>query len=103
MNYSSNADSGNEDFAFQLFVAGEERHSDEAKHNLIQICESHIKGRYEIQVVDVFKSFDLALENSIFLTPALIRISPRPQITIYGTLSDTEKVLKAVGIERNRQ
>ncbi len=83
-------------FVFQLFIAGGEAHSKTAMTNLSEICESHIKGRYEIQILDVFESPDLALENSIFLTPALVRVSPRPRITIFGNLSDTTKVLTAL-------
>lgn len=98
MNVPSEVRSDSEEFSFQLFVAGEECNSRIARDNLAKICESHIKGRYTIQVVDVFESFDIALENSIFLTPALIRISPRPRITIFGNLSDTKNVLSLLRI-----
>jgi circadian clock protein KaiB len=81
-----------ETFVLQLFVAGDEPHSKMAIDNLREICTSHIKGRCEIQIVDVFKSSDAALENGIYLTPALLRVSPLPQITIFGTLSESRKV-----------
>jgi circadian clock protein KaiB len=92
MSILSDADTKSESFVFQLFVAGDETHSKVARDNLREICESHIKGRYTIQIVDVFKAFDAALENGIFLTPALIRVSPRPRIKIFGDLGDTRKV-----------
>ncbi|MEJ2658251.1 MAG: circadian clock KaiB family protein [Desulfobacterales bacterium] len=88
----------NGSFVFQLFVAGDESNSSEARENLKTICESYLKERYKIQIVDVFKSFDIALENRIFLTPALVRVSPSPKITVFGNLSDTGAVLKALGI-----
>lgn len=86
----------NETIVFQLFVAGEETHSKMAMNNLRAICDSHLKDRCTIEIVDVYESFDIALENRIFLTPALIRVSPGPRITIFGNLSDMSEVLKAL-------
>ena len=96
MNTVSEAETKGESFVFQLFVAGDETHSRMARGNLKRICESHIEGRCEVQIVDVFKSFDIALENGIFLTPALIKVSPLPRATIFGDLSDTSEVLTAL-------
>jgi len=87
---------GNETIVFQLFVAGEESHSKMAVNNLREICDLHFKDRCRIEIVDVYESFDLALENRIFLTPALIRVSPGPRITVFGNLSDTSEVLTAL-------
>lgn len=98
MSASSGAKPTNETFVFQLFVAGDEYHSKMARENLAEICESHIEGRCSIQIVDVFKSFNVALENGILLTPALIKVLPQPRITIFGNLSDTRTVLKALQI-----
>lgn len=81
---------------FQLFVAGDESHSKAARENLNEICESYLKGHCEVEIVDVFKSYDMALENGIFLTPALIKVSPQPRTTIFGNLSDTRAVLTAL-------
>jgi circadian clock protein KaiB len=86
----------NETIVFQLFVAGEESHSKMAVNNLREICDSYLKDRCRIEIVDVYESFDIALENNIFLTPALIRVSPGPRITVFGNLSDTSEVLKAL-------
>jgi len=84
---------------FELFVAGDEPHSRAARVNLTQICESHFEGRYEIRVVDVFESFDAALENNIFLTPAVIVRLSGSCITIFGNLGDKEEVLKTLALE----
>jgi len=96
MSISSDKDANSKRFVFQLFVAGDESHSKTARENLRELCESHIPGSYEIHIVDVFKSYNLALENGIFLTPALIRVSPEPRTTIFGDLSDAEEVLRAM-------
>lgn len=90
--------SKNETIAFQLFVADDEPHSRAATDNLRAICEKHFPGRHEIEVVDVFKHADAALKRNIFVTPALLKVRPPPQTTIYGNLSEKEKVLAALGL-----
>jgi len=97
MSIQSDDQGKGEGFVFQLFVAGDEPHSETAKDNLREICESHFEGRCKIQIVDVFASFEIALENGIILTPALVKVSPRPRTSIFGNLSDTKAVLKALG------
>ena len=87
-----------ENVVCQLFVAGEEPHSKLARANLTEICESGFKGRYEIHVVDVFESCDAALENNIFLTPAVVIRLAGSCITIFGNLSDKEEVLKMLAL-----
>jgi circadian clock protein KaiB len=84
---------------FQVFMAGDEPHSMLALNNLKRFCEAYLQDRYEIQVVDVFKSFDTALTNSIFLTPAVIKMRPSPRVTIFGNLSDAKKLLAALQLE----
>ena len=87
---------------FRLFVAGDEPHSKTAKENIRKLCESRIDEAYEIEVVDVLESYKAALENNIFLTPALIMVSPAPAVTIFGDLSDTQEVIKALGLGGNK-
>lgn len=81
---------------FRLFVAGDERNSRQARENLTRLCEKHLNRRYEIEIVDVLKDFKSALENNVLLTPALIVLSHLTHVTIFGTLSDTHKVLSAL-------
>ena len=85
-------------YIFRLFVAGDEPHSKTARENIRKLCESRIDEACEIEVVDVLESYKAALENNIFLTPALIMVSPAPAVTIFGDLSDTQEVIKALGL-----
>jgi len=96
---SSAADQKNKGFTFRLFVAGDETHSRRAKDNLKKLCESRIREPVEIEIVDVLESYETALENKIFLTPALIMVLPAPAVTIFGNLNDTEKVIRALRLE----
>jgi len=85
-------------YMLRLFVVGDESNSKQARENLLKICEEHLKGDYKIEIVDVFEDFEAALKNNILLTPALVVVSASPPVTIFGNLSDTEKVLSALGL-----
>ena len=60
-------------------------------------CESHLKGRYRIRVIDLLKQPHLAKGDQILAIPTVVRKLPKPVRTIIGTLSDTEHVL--VGLD----
>lgn len=86
-------------YKFRLYVAGEAQNSVLAIANLNALCRTHLPDRYLIEVVDVFKERGRALEDGIFITPALVKLSPRPGRKIVGTLSQTGLVLAALGLE----
>jgi circadian clock protein KaiB len=94
---------GGKVYAFRLFVAGNESNSSQARGNLTQLCEEYLKGRYEIDIVDVLKTPSIALKHSVLLTPMLIMLKPRLGVSVLGNLSDTKKVLatlRLIGDER---
>ncbi len=62
------------------------------------LCEAHPSGRYEIEIVDVFVEPKRALQDGIFLTPTLIKLSPLPVRRIVGTLNEPLTVLRALGL-----
>jgi circadian clock protein KaiB len=84
---------------FLLYVADDTQNSVLAVTNLKAICQAHLPGRHEIEVVDVFKEPQRALADRVYMTPLLIRLSPAPARRIIGTLSQTDKVLQALGLE----
>ena len=88
-----------EGFVFKLFVAGNEQHSIQAMANIESLCKTYLKDRHRIDIIDVFTCFEKAIENNIFLSPALIKESPGPRTVIFGNLNDTEEVLQALGLE----
>jgi circadian clock protein KaiB len=87
------------EFRFLLYVADDTQNSGVAVANLKALCESHLPGRHEIEIVDVFKQPERALADHIYLTPTLIRLAPSPVRRIVGTLSQGERVLHALGLE----
>lgn len=68
------------------------------KGRITRVCEKYLNRRYEIEIVDVLEDFKSALENNVLLTPALIVISQLTQVRVFGTLSDTHKVLSALQV-----
>lgn len=86
-------------FKFRLYVAGDAPNSAQAVANLTALCRRHLLDRHEIDVVDVFREPQRALEDGIFMTPTLVKLSPSPALRIVGTLSDAQTVLQALGLE----
>jgi circadian clock protein KaiB len=86
-------------FKFQLYVAGEAMNSAEAIANLAAFCRAHLPDRFEIEIVDVFREPKRALAEGIFMTPTLVVLTPPPVRRIVGTLSHTQTVLLALGLE----
>jgi len=81
----------------RLYVAGQTAKSVTAFTNLKRICEEHIPGKYNIEVVDLMKNPTLAKGDQILAVPTLVRKLPKPIRKILGDLSNTERVL--VGLD----
>ncbi len=86
-------------FKFRLYVADHALNSAQARANLQALCRERLKGRYEVEVVDVFREPRRALEDGVFLTPMLVKLAPLPQQVIVGTLSHTDTLLQVLGLE----
>lgn len=88
---------GAERWRLRLYVAGQTPKSLQAFANLKEICEQHLAGRYEIEVIDLLEHPQLARGDEIIAVPTLVRHLPEPITKIIGDLSDTERVL--VGLQ----
>lgn len=87
-----------ERYLLRLYVAGHTPKSLEAFANLKKICEEHLHGRYEIEIVDLVENPKLAKADQIVALPTLVRKLPPPVRKIIGDLSDTERVLVGLDI-----
>ncbi|HKU86371.1 MAG TPA: circadian clock KaiB family protein [Casimicrobiaceae bacterium] len=81
----------------RLYTAGQTPKSVRAFNNLKRICDEHMPGRYQIEVVDLLVNPRLAKEDQIVAIPTLVRKLPQPLRKIIGDLSDTERTL--VGLQ----
>ena len=84
-------------YHLRLYVAGQTTKSLTALANLKRVCEEHLAGRYEIEVIDLLVNPRLAAGDQILAIPTLVRKLPAPLKRIIGDLSDTDKVL--VGLD----
>ena len=81
----------------RLYVMGHTPKSQTAFANLKKVCESHLKGRYRITVIDLLKQPHLAKGDQILAIPTVVRQLPKPVRTIIGNLSNLENLL--VGLD----
>lgn len=81
----------------RLYVAGQTPNSLAAFSNLKAICEKHLAGQYQIEVIDLQQNPKLAAGDQILAIPTLVRKLPPPMRKIIGDLSNTERVL--VGLD----
>lgn len=81
----------------RLYVAGQTAKALTAYANLRRLCDTHLEGRYEIEVVDLREQPQLAAGDQILALPTLVRRLPQPMKKIIGDLSNTERVL--VGLD----
>jgi circadian clock protein KaiB len=77
----------------RLYVAGASPKSLQACANLRRLCEEHLAGRYEIEIIDLVERPMLARSDDIFAIPTLVRFMPEPMKKIIGDLSNPDRVL----------
>jgi circadian clock protein KaiB len=80
-------------YVLRLYVAGSTPQSSRAITNIKRICETHLKDRYVLTVVDLYEEKDSARDDQIMVAPTLIRKLPLPARRLIGDLSKTERVL----------
>ncbi len=95
----ANSKSKPERYILRLYVAGQTPRCMLAFANLQKICEEHLEGRYEIELVDLLENPRLAAGDQILAIPTLVRRLPPPVRKIIGDLSNTERVLVGLAIE----
>lgn len=81
----------------RLYVTGQTAKSAAACTNLKKICETHLKGRYRIKVIDLLQHPQLAKGDQILAIPTVVRKLPEPVRVVIGSLSNLEHVL--VGLD----
>lgn len=83
---------------FRLFVAGNAPNSRRAIANLTELCQRHLPGRHQVEIIDAFEHPRRALDEGVFLTPHLVIASLSPAVIVVGDLRDPGPILFALGI-----
>ena len=90
---------GEKTWQLRLYVAGQTAKSITALANLKKLCETHLAGEYEIEVIDLLKNPKLASGDQILAIPTQVRKLPLPIRRIIGDLSNTERVLVGLDLQ----
>ncbi|WP_264048406.1 circadian clock KaiB family protein [Methylobacterium flocculans] len=83
-------------YLLRLFIAGTSPRSRRTIENLNRICDEHLAGRFDLEVVDIYQQPELAEENQVVAAPTLLKLLPPPLRRIIGDLSDEGRVLRAL-------
>ena len=79
-----------ERFHFQLYITGNSPRSTQAVTNLRALCDEHLAGRYELEVIDLYQEPGRAAEGQVIASPTLVKILPKPIMRMVGSLADRE-------------
>ncbi len=86
-------------YLLRLYVTGSTPRSMMAINKVKTICEEHLKGRYELEVIDIYQNPALAAGDQIIAIPTLIKMLPAPRRRIIGDMTNTEKVLLGLDLK----
>jgi len=84
-------------YVLRLYIAGMTVRSTQAILNIRKICEENLKGRYELEVIDIYQQPELAHDAQIIASPTLIKELPLPLKKFIGDMTDKERIL--VGLD----
>ena len=89
-------------YLLRLYVTGTTGRSMRAIQNVRRICEEHLRGLYDLEVVDIYKNLPLARGDQIIAAPTLIRRLPQPLRRLIGDMSDEQRVLVGLDVRPQR-
>ena len=88
-------------YMMRLFVTGATPNSIRAISNLKKICEQHLPKRYSLEIIDVYQDASIAEKEQLIALPLLIKKRPLPERRLIGDMSDSDRVLRGLGITAN--
>lgn len=92
----------NAHYVLRLYVIGATRHSTRAIANIRTICEEHLQGRYELEIVDISAHRTLVEGEQIIAAPTLIKKLPLPLRRFIGDMSQTERILLGLDLRERK-
>ena len=87
----------------RLYVADTTPRSVLAQENLRSFCDKFLQGNYRITIIDIVREPEQARKNEILATPTLVRVLPQPQRVLIGSLSDAQRVIRALELNDQDQ
>lgn len=90
-------------YVLRLYVAGITFNSSAAIKNITHICEENLKGRYDLQIIDIYQQPGLAKGEQIIAAPTLIKKLPLPLRRFIGNMADREKILVGLDLKPKKK
>ncbi len=90
-------------FVLKLFVSGASRRSSRAVENIRKFCEEHLKGRYELEVIDIYQQPERLEHEQVIAAPTLVKKLPPPLRKMIGDMSDEEKILIGLNMKPGKE
>ena len=87
-------------YVLRLYVAGQTANSIRAIANIKRICEQELEGQYDLEIIDLYQQPQLARGEQIVAVPTLIKELPPPLRRIIGDMSNTERVLVGLDLQK---
>jgi len=86
-------------FVLKLFVSGATGRSARAIENMRNFCEQYLKGRYELEIIDIYQQPELLEREQVIAAPTLVKELPPPLRKLIGDMSDKEKILIGLNVK----
>ena len=96
-------DSQDEKYVLRLYVAGTTARSLNAILDIKKICEEHLKGRYELEVIDIYQQPTLAKGEQIIAAPTLVKKLPLPLRKFIGSMHDVDRILVGLDLKPKKE
>lgn len=87
-----------EKYVFTLYIAGMTRRSRAAIESITRLCKDYLAGRYELEIVDLYREPGRAGAEQIVAAPTLMKTLPLPLRRLIGDMTDREKILIGLDI-----
>jgi circadian clock protein KaiB len=85
-------------YVLRLYITGTTPKSTRAVHNLIKLCQEHLAGRYDLEVIDIYQQPALAQAEDIIAVPTLLKKQPLPVQKLLGDLSNAQQLVASLGL-----
>ena len=93
---------GSERYVLRLYVAGMTPRAGRAIENVRAVCDEHLEGRFDLEVVDIYQQPALAKGEQIIAAPTLVKQLPLPLRRIIGDMSDRDRLLVGLDLAANK-
>ena len=87
-------------YVLRLYVTGQTPRSLQSVENLQRLCEKHLPGRFDLEVIDIYQQPALAAEGQIIAAPTLIKAMPLPLRRLVGDFSDANRVVLGLDLRK---